>query len=163
MLHRYIYHSTSSWMPRMGNSELRSSVWNGSINQPDKQPNQSRWIWTKLIYKTACILSEFRMDCVTKSIISLFSSSCRMQFSYYAPLPIFLQGIWLISLAHCFLVTYLSWFLQELIWFLLWLKRKTNESEFTYNLTLSCIRICTCVKLFFFSYYIFLIVNPSER
>ena len=59
----------------------------------------------------------------------------------------------------------LPWFLQELIWFLSWLKRKTYESELTHNSTLSCIRVRTFMKLFFFIYtkMTFLIVNPSER
>ena len=59
----------------------------------------------------------------------------------------------------------LPWFLQELIWFLSWLKRKTHESELTHNSTLSCIRVRTFMKLFFFIYtkMTFLIVNPSER
>ena len=59
----------------------------------------------------------------------------------------------------------LPWFLQELIWFLSWLKRKTYESELTHNSTLSCIRVRTFMKLFFFIYtkMTFLILNPSER
>ena len=77
----------------------------------------------------------------------------------------FWQGTWIICPAYCFLVLILPCFLQELIWFISWLKRKTCKSKLTHNSTLSCIRVRTFMKLFFFIYtkMTFLIVNPSER
>ena len=138
----------------------------GSINPPDKQPIQSRWIWTKLNCKTACILSGFRLGWVAKSIISSFfvilSNTIFLLCSFA---HIFDKVLELFVLLTASWLLILPWFLQELIWFLSWLKRKTYESELTHNSTLSCIRVRTFMKLFFFIYtkMTFLIVNPSER
>ena len=94
-------------------------------------------------------------------------SSCRIRFSYDAPLPIFLTR-YLTYLSCLLLPGYLFChvFFTEIDLIPLMAQAKNIEFELTHNSTLSCIRVRTLMKLFFFFSYTkmtFPIVNPSER
>ena len=139
--------------------------WARSIHRISSQSNpdgfEPNWIAKLHAY------SEFRLGWVAKSIISsFFLSSCRIRFSYYAPLPIFLTRY--LNYLSCLL---LPGYLFCHGFYRNWFDSSHGSSEKHTNLNWLIIQLWVVSEFvllwscFFFIYtkMTFLIVNPSER
>ena len=120
----------------------------GSIDPPDKQPIQSRWIWTKLNCKMHAYSVNFDWTGLRKVSFPFFHL-VEYDFPMMPLCLYFWQGIWLICPAYCFLVTYFVMVFTEIDLIPLMAQAKNIEFELTHNSTLSCIRVRTLMKLFF--------------